>query len=542
MTQHEATPTFSTKVNLVLVPVVVRDSQGQALGNLRREDFQLFDRGKPQVISRFSVEKRGAAALRDKPVETIDAEPTGQEGKPAGAAAPVVPDRFVAYLFDDMNINATDLMTVQKAATRHLTTALQPADRAAVYTTSGRTMLDFTDDRAKLQDTVMKLRPVTLYQSAGGDCPDISYYVADLIQNKNDPMALQYATQEALACSPQIPTAVAQQMATSAAQRGVSLGEQNTRVTLSTLKDTVRRLAGKPGQRAIILVSPGFFTTTSEALEDQTGILDLAARSNVIISTLDARGLYTIGLDASQQGPQSLLGQQLIQQYLTASALADEDILATLAYGTGGTFFHNNNDLYEGFKHVATPPEYYYLLGFSPQNMKQDGAFHALKIKLTTARGLDVQARRGYYAPRHAASEQDLAKQEIEEAVFSREEMHDLPVDLRTQFFKPDPADAKLTVLAKVDVKRLRYKKVDGRNKNDLTVVSVLFDRDGNYVTGATKILEMRLRDTTLNKLNGGITVKTSFDVKPGTYAVRLVVRDAEGQLMAAENGAVDIP
>ena len=133
-------------------------------------------------------------------------------------------------------------------------------------------------------------------------------------------------------------------------------------------------------------------------------------------------------------------------------------------------------------------------------------------------------------------------QQEIEEAVFSREEMHDLPVDLRTQFFKPDPADAKLTVLAKVDVKRLRYKKVDGRNKNDLTVVSVLFDRDGNYVTGATKILEMRLRDTTLNKLNGGITVKTSFDVKPGTYAVRLVVRDAEGQLMAAENGAVDIP
>ncbi len=62
------------------------------------------------------------------------------------------------------------------------------------------------------------------------------------------------------------------------------------------------------------------------------------------------------------------------------------------------------------------------------------------------AQGLAVQARRGYYAPKHMASEEDTAKAEIQDAVFSREEMHDLPVDLHTQFFKPDPADAKLTV------------------------------------------------------------------------------------------------
>jgi len=53
----------------------------------------------------------------------------------------------------------------------------------------------------------------------------------------------------------------------------------------------------------------------------------------------------------------------------------------------------------------------------------------------------------------------------------------------------------------------------------------------------------MRLRDETLaNGLGSGITIRTSFDVKPGTYLVRLVVRDAEGQLMAATNGAVQIP
>ena len=93
-----------------------------------------------------------------------------------------------------------------------------------------------------------------------------------------------------------------------------------------------------------------------------------------------------------------------------------------------------------------------------------------------------------------------------------------------------------------MDVRHIHYKKVDGRNRNDLTVVSALFDRNGNYVTGNEKHLEMRLRDETLEKkLGSGLTVRSTFDVRPGMYLVRLVVRDAEGQMMAAKNGSVEI-
>jgi len=76
-----------------------------------------------------------------------------------------------------------------------------------------------------------------------------------------------------------------------------------------------------------------------------------------------------------------------------------------------------------------------------------------------------------------------------------------------------------------------------------LTVLSGLFDRDGNYITAIEKTVEMRLRDQTLEKLlMSGITVRTNFDVTPGNYVVRLVVRDTEGQTLAARNGAVQIP
>jgi len=93
-----------------------------------------------------------------------------------------------------------------------------------------------------------------------------------------------------------------------------------------------------------------------------------------------------------------------------------------------------------------------------------------------------------------------------------------------------------------VDVRHLRFRKVEGRNNNVLTCVSAVFNRNGSFLQGIEKTLTMNLKDETLDhKLGSGITLKTSFDVKPGSYLVRLVVRDAEGQLMSAENGTVEI-
>jgi hypothetical protein len=102
---------------------------------------------------------------------------------------------------------------------------------------------------------------------------------------------------------------------------------------------------------------------------------------------------------------------------------------------------------------------------------------------------------------------------------------------------------AKLAVLARVDLKRLRFRKAEGRNLNTLTVVSGVFDRNGNYISGIVKTIDMRLKDETFEaRLAAGLTIKSSFDVTPGNYVVRLVVRDAEGQTMSARNGAVQIP
>jgi hypothetical protein len=196
-----------------------------------------------------------------------------------------------------------------------------------------------------------------------------------------------------------------------------------------------------------------------------------------------------------------------------------------------------------GLRNSIAAPSTTYLLGFSPQNLKLNGSFHVLKVSLSAKQKYSVQARRGYYAPRTQKNPEEAAKEEIQEAVFSQEEIRDLAVDLQTQFFRKDASQAHLSVLAHVDLKTIKFRKVEDRNSDDLTLATVIFDENGNFVTGGEKILEMKLRDATLERLDhSGITVKSGFDVKPGNYLVRLVVRDKEGEQMAARNGAVAIP
>ena len=533
---------FQSRVNLVLVPAVVRDKAGKAVDNLRQEDFQLFDNGKPQVITKFSVEKSGGKTIR--PAQAIPSKEASLAETGAPAAQP--PDHFVAWLFDDVNLEVADLTRVRDAALKYLGTSFRETDRRAIYTTSGQTTLDFTDDRAQLQRVLMQIRPHPISRTNLQMCPDLSFYVADLIQNKNDAAALDAATQQAIAClglDPTMPSNVP--IARATAQRVASLivvgGEHEVQVLMGTLKEVVRHMSAMPGQRTLVLLSPGF-QRLSDQLPEESAIMDLAIRTNVTINALDARGVYTNTADITKWGGGSRTDIRN-QGYDNAAAFTQSHVLAELAYGTGGTFFQNSNDLTLGVERLSATPDVYYVLGYVPQNLKMDGAYHTIKVSVKIPSGLSTQARHGYYAPSHQADAAEEAKEEISAALFSREEMRDIPVEMHTQFFKASEAEARLAILARVDVRKLRFRKAGERNGDVMTVVSGLFDRNGTFVGGITKTVTMRLKDETLQgKLDSGVLVRSDFKVAPGRYAIRLVIRDSEGQMMAAQNGAVEIP
>ena len=140
-------------------------------------------------------------------------------------------------------------------------------------------------------------------------------------------------------------------------------------------------------------------------------------------------------------------------------------------------------------------------------------------MALTEKRKYDIQARRGYYAPKKVDDPTEQAKAEIQEAVFSQDEIQDLPLDLQTQYFKTTDAGAHLSVVSRIELKGIHFRKVEGRNFDNLTVATVIFDENGNYVIGGEKVLEMRLLDSTYDKLSRtGLVMKSSFELKPGKY------------------------
>jgi VWFA-related protein len=406
-------------VNVVLVPVVVRDAQGRAIGDLKESNFTVFDQGKRRPIAGFTLQQSAAIGVGAPQVvrpSSSDANATGAGSGSSPSPATSATPRVVVLLFDDRHLSVADLEQSKKAALQMLDQPLADGTRVLVLSFLGVNS-GFTHNRVPLEAAVGKLKARQVSQRSQNDCPDIDYYAADQILNKHNRTEYGIAMEKAAKClhlagasangdinvgeiSKDPAGAQVEVLVQNAATIALQNGDLDARETLGFLRDVVHSISVLPGERTIVLVSPGFLSLSPDSMEYESQVLNFAAGDAVTISTLDARGLYGTMMSASQSGDQSM--RAIIngrdQEDRDDSMRQNKQIMAELADGTGGTFFRNNNDLAGGLSALAAGPEYKYLLEVSLQDVKQNGAYHSLKVEVDR-KDVKVQARSGYFAP-----------------------------------------------------------------------------------------------------------------------------------------------
>jgi VWFA-related protein len=436
----------------------------------------------------------------------------GNFAKP-GRFAP--PNHFTAMLFDDYHLDKDTLPQLREATLRRLYQGLNPSQRIAIFTTSGTVSVDFTDDRAKLTDAVNRLKWNPQPGMAPHECPNINHRQANLIANRHDLAAIGEAVSEAMyVCGIKDPH-LAEKVVMSDAERVLAMGDIATRSILKAVAEVIARLSAAPGQRNLLILSPGFLISDAEHSENR--LVDLAVRNRVVISSLDSKGVLSDDDDA-----------------------ADQDALGELADGTGGTLYRNNNNLEEGIRRLSVNPESRYVLVFSPRDLKFDGAFHEIKVKIVGREKLSATWRKGYFAPKNLSENERTEDKEIVDAIFGITSSSDLPIEMRTQFISDgEKPVAKLSVLALLNLQDMSWLSSKNENRTELRAVAVIFDRNGKSLGAMDRKIPFTWHptETGLRPI-----AKYDFILDPGDYCVRLIVRDSSSRRFFSQAQIVQIP
>jgi VWFA-related protein len=522
--------TFRAEVNYVEVDARVLDQQGKFISDLKPEDFEVFEDGRPQKVSAFS--------LVNIPVERVQ--------RPLFASRPIEPDvrnnlqgadgRIYLLVLDDLHTTALRSQRTKAAAKQFIERYIGANDLAAVIHTGGRSDAnqDFTNSQRLLLQAVdkfmgRKLRSATL--------------------NKIDDYNQRAGT--GLASDP------AQDMDDK--ERGFQ-----ARNTLDTMRNLANYLGNVRGRRkAVVMFSEGidyniydFMSVNNTGATEASSVIDAtremiaaATRANVAVYGVDPRGLGASfdNLTEVQSFPDDTsLG--LNQSALYNEVRLGQDSLRTLSDETGGFAVVNRNDFDTAFQRIVDDNSSYYMLGYYSSNDRRDGRFRKIEVRLKSRPGLTVRARKGSVAPRRRAPETKAASKdgpslELKEALESPLPLPGLPLAVTASVFKGPAAKGSVVISTFVHGGSLPLTEEKGMFKNDLEVLSIATDDKGKSFSTDRNTVNLNMKPDTAKRVQvSGFRVIQSLDLAPGRYLLRVAVKESNTRKAGMVTYDLEVP
>jgi VWFA-related protein len=531
-------PRFPAGAELVVVDAVVVDQAGRPVAGLGAEDFTVLENGSPQPITSFEAAQIPAPRAAPPPA----ARPRASTNVVATAAAAAAPTgRAFVVVFDELNLTAAQAQQAKQAAAHFLEQGLGAGDRVSVAATGSRAwwtarmeegreelvafleglqgryvpdtsdlrMSDYEAMRVHLfDDTVVGERVRRRFWQQGVDPHDQVFHLRernyDEHPGQNHPMVRSRAAQV------------------------YREARERTRETLAVVERALRSLAPTKGRKSLILVSKGF--VYDQKLEEFKSVLEASRRSNAAIYFLDARGLVGGPAELSAEWAQPVFERDVA--FPAQELILETEGSESLALESGGFSIKNTNDLASGIERIASESRTYYLLGFKPAEL--DGRYHKLAVKVRRE-GLEVRARAGYYAVPEGqapkAARADGIDPELLRILDAPFESPDVPLSI-TAYVMGDkkPNEVQVLVAADIDVRDLAFERRDGRFADRVDLLLVVTHRESGRMFPYDQTLTMQLLPETREQiLTDGYSFTRRFDLPPGTYQARLVVREGNG-------------
>lgn len=536
-----ATSRLHRKVFLVEINTVVRNAKGAVVTGLKKQDFKVYDKGKQQTITKFVVQRPAPAIVHRQSATKVSVKtPSGIAEATAAKPAP----RNIELFFDDRKTPFRYLKYAQSAAEKFVREDLYPGDEVGVFTASRTVTQNFTNNRQKLLKAVaaVHVAKVGTPLATFNTCPvyPMGPYIAYRILDLSDTEALHMYTERP--CSVQVNDVQTEAQIILSATENVDLD------TLENLAAVAQQMKQMPGSRVVVLIRSGFFTATLKRALD--AVAQAALDSEVVIDSLNAQGL--VAVEGSRNADKLVTGSRYYRyvahpaytRMLDKDRIAEaEDVLSSLAMDTGGIYFHDRNDLANGLAEMAAVPEASYLIGFTPSHLKDNGSYHRLKVKLTTPGSFKIEARPGYFAPPRPSRKKKGKQNKIDPEVLKTNDVGGFPVGVKAQAGRLPSGKTGMLVSLHVDPRDLKFRKHKGRHLDDLSLVVALFTPNGKFVAGERGLVEMALKNNSLEGLiRRGLNASVVLQAPLGHYRLRVVAEDMQSGKLFATTKQASIP
>lgn len=535
-------------VTLVQLDAVVTDKKGNPVTNLQKDDFEIYEDGKRQLITNFSFVSTPTPASPEGKIAPPQLKGTTPVPLPPVRLKPEQVRRTIAIVVDDLTMGAGSAEAVRHHLRKFVDEQMQRGDMVAIIRAGGGmgALQQFTADKRQLYPAIDRIRPG--HNRVGTFAP-----ISDETLGSRPKGTISDAIDEG---------------AQNVTDDADDFREQLFTVgVLGALNYVVRGLKELPGRKSVMFISQGFNLPSRRferrgALQRPTDrvsdslrrLIELANRSAVVIYSIDPRGIVVPMIEAYDDVSTFTMRQRddLLRRRMIELSNADaRNGLNYLAQETGGFAVAGSNDLTRGIRRVLDDQNGYYLIGYVPaeSTFKRTAgrvAFHKTSIKLKRA-GLTIRTRGGFLGvtDEEARPTRLTSAQQLTAAVMSPFTSGDVHLRLTSLFGNDSQTGYFVRSLLHIDARDLAFsEEVDGWRNAEINVAAIAFGDNGIIVDQIAQTYSLSVRAYAMDRtLRSGLVYEINLPLrKPGAYQLRTAVRDATSQKLGSANQYIEVP